>query len=177
MSYELPEDFKEKFENMIATAMAGMRIPACSVAMVKDDQVIYARGFGARNIKENLPATQDTLYGIGSCTKSFTALAIMQLAEQGKLDVQDPVSKHLPFKLGSEENPIKIHHLLSMSSGIPNLGVAELLIYKYTGADEKWVPMSSMEDLFLHVNGAKEEVAAEPGKRMFYFNTGYTLLG
>ncbi len=177
MSSELPEDFKEKFENMIATAMAGMRIPGCSVAMVKDDQVIYARGFGARNIKENLPATPDTLYGIGSCTKSFTALAIMQLTEQGKLDVQDPVSKHLPFKIGSKENPIKVHHLLSMSSGIPNLGVAELLIYKYTGADEKWVPMSSMEDLFLHVNGAKEEVAAEPGKRMFYFNTGYTLLG
>ena len=177
LSYELPEDFKEKFENMIATAMEGMRIPGCSIAMVKDDQVIYARGFGARNVKENLPATPDTLYGIGSCTKSFTALAIMQLAEEKKLDVHDPVSKHLPFKLGSEEKPIQIHHLLSMSSGIPNLGVASILINKYTGDDEKWVPLSSIEDLFLHVNGAKEEIAEEPGQRMFYFNTGYTLLG
>lgn len=177
MSSELPDEFKEKFENMIATAMAEMRIPGMSVAMVKQDRVIYKRGFGARNLKENIPATPDTLFGIGSCTKSFTALAIMQLVEQGKLDVQDQVAKHLPFKLGKEENPIKIHHLLSMSSGIPNLGVAELLIFKYTGADEKWVPMSSLEDLFLHVNGAKEEVAAIPGERMFYFNTGYTLLG
>ena len=178
MSSELPEGFKEKFEKKIAESMAKMRISGLSVAIVKDGQVIYARGFGARNLKKNLPTTPDTLYGIGSCTKSFTALAIMQLAEQGKLDVQDPVNKFLPFKLGNKEKPIRIHHLLTHSSGVPNLGVAESLISKVTGAlEENWIPMSSPEDLFLHVNGAQEEIAAEPGKRLFYFNTGYTLLG
>ncbi|MFB0558372.1 MAG: serine hydrolase [Candidatus Bathyarchaeia archaeon] len=176
MSSGLPESFIEKFENMIAEAMTGMHIPGLSVAMVKDGRVVYRRGFGARRLKDNLSATPDTIYGIGSCTKSFTALAVMQLAEQGKLDVQDPVDKHIPFKLGRDENPIRIHHLLSMSSGIPNLGVAELLISKFTGEEEMWVPMSSVEDLFLHVNGAGDEIAA-PGERMFYFNTGYTLLG
>jgi len=87
------------------------------------------------------------------------------------------VGEHILFKLGSDENPIRIHHLLSMSSGIPNLGVAELLISKFTGDEEMWVPMSSMDDLFLHVNGAGNEISVGPGERMFYFNTGYTLLG
>lgn len=177
MSSELPEEFKLQFENKVATAMAEMRIPGISISIVKDDRVIYARGFGARNLKDNLPATPDTLYGIGSCTKSFTALAIMQLVEQGKLDVQDTVRKYLSFKLGSKDDPIRIHHLLSMSSGIPNLGLANLLISRTIGADEKWIPMSSFDDLILHINGAQEEIAAEPGKRYFYFNTGYTLLG
>jgi len=87
MSSGLPESFIEKFENMITEAMTGMHIPGLSVAMVKDGSVVYRRGFGARKLKDNLPATPDTLYGIGSCTKSFTALTVMQLVEQGKLDV------------------------------------------------------------------------------------------
>jgi CubicO group peptidase (beta-lactamase class C family) len=110
--------------------------------------------------------------------KSFTALAIMQLVEQGKLSVHDPVKKQLPeFKVGKEENPISIHHLLTHSSGIPDLGGADIEIVRHIGVDEKWVPFSSFEDLVLHVNGAKDEVAAEPGKRFFYLNEGYELLG
>jgi len=177
MSSELPDEFVGGFEAKVATAMKGMHIPGMSVAIVRDGGIVYARGFGARNLEKNLPATPDTLYGICSCTKSFTALAIMQLFEQGKLDVQDPVGKHLPFKLGSKENPIRIHHLLSMSSGIPNLGLAEVLLGRAFGVEEKWVPASSFDDLMLHVNSAKGEIAAEPGVRYFYFNTGFTLLG
>jgi len=171
------EEVKERFENIVATVMAQARVPGLSIAVVKEHQIIYARGFGARNVKENLPATPHTLYGIGSCTKSFTALAIMQLAEKGKLDLYDPVSRYVPFKLGSKENPITVHHLLTHSSGIPNLGVAEILISRMTGIDEKWIPMSSLDDFFLHINGAFEEIAAKPGKRFFYFNSGYTILG
>lgn len=178
MSSELPEDFKEKFENQIATAMAQAHVPGLSVALVKDDRVIYARGFGARNLKDNLPATPQTLYGVGSTTKSFTALAIMQLVEQGKLNVKDPVKKHIPrFKIGNEEPPITVHNLLSHSSGIPNLGVAEILISRATGMEEKYIPISSLDDFLLHISCAKAEVAAEPSKRFFYFNSGYTLLG
>jgi len=177
LSSELFDDSKEKFENSIVTAMAQAHIPGLSVALVNGDRVIYARGFGARNLKDNLPATPNTLYGIGSCTKSFTALAIMQLVEQGKLDLQDPVSKYLQFKIGSKEDPITIHHLLTHSSGIPNLGVAELVIMRMMGIDDKMTPLSSLDDCLLHVNNASEEVAAKPGKRLFYFNEGYTLLG
>lgn len=162
---------------MIAKLMAEMQVPGLSVAMVKDDRVIYARGFGARNLKDNLPTTPDTLYGIGSCTKSFTALAVMQLVERGEIEVQDPVNKYLPFKLGSKDDPISIRNLLTMSTGIPDLGMATLLIDRLTGAQDDWIPMSNMRDLMLYINGASEEVVAAPGNRFYYLNTGYTLLG
>jgi CubicO group peptidase (beta-lactamase class C family) len=179
MDSELSEQVREKFESMIVDQMAKTHVPGLSLAIVKDNQVIYAHGFGSRNLKENLPATPDTLYGIGSCTKSFTALAIMQLVERGKIDVHDPVNKYLPqFKLqGKNEEPITIHHLLTHSSGAPNLGIAEILIERMAGLGESFVPLSSLDDFLLHINGAKEEVAAEPGKKFFYFNEGYTLLG
>jgi len=168
----------QKFESLIAEAMMRDHVPGLSLAVVKDGKVIYARGFGARRLKDNSPATPDTLYGVGSVTKSFTAMAIMQLVHQGKLSPKDPVKKYLPeFKIGKEDNPITIHHLMTHSSGIPDLGGADTEILRYLGVDEKWVPFSSFEDLLLHVNGAKDEVAAEPGKRFFYLNEGYELLG
>ena len=54
---------------------------------MKDNEIIYSKGFGNRNYAENLPATPDTLFGVGSCTKIFTCLAILQLAEKGKLSI------------------------------------------------------------------------------------------
>ncbi|MFX0068915.1 MAG: serine hydrolase [Candidatus Hodarchaeota archaeon] len=174
---ELPDGFKEKFENMITKSMTEARIPGLSVAFVKDNRIIYARGFGARNKESNLPATPDTLYGIGSCTKSFTALAIMQLVEQKKLELRDPISKFIPMKIEKKGNHITIHDLLTHSSGIPSLAVAEIIIYQMTGIEDRWIPMSSLDDFLVHINGASDEVASEPGKRFFYFNSGYTLLG
>jgi CubicO group peptidase (beta-lactamase class C family) len=177
VSYSIPEEIKESIENKITATMTETHIPGLSLAIVWEDQVVYARGFGARNLKDNLPATPQTLYGIGSCTKSFTALAIMQLVEQGKLDVQDPVSKYLPLKIGDEDNPITIRHLLSHSSGIPNLGIAETIITRMSEYYDIWVPMSSFEDLMFHVNSASQEVAAKPAETFYYLNEGYLLLG
>jgi CubicO group peptidase (beta-lactamase class C family) len=88
---------EEKFEGLIADAMMWDHVPGLSLAVVKDGKVVYARGFGARRFKDNTPATPNTLYGVGSCTKSFTALAIMQLTEQGKLSVHDPVKERARF--------------------------------------------------------------------------------
>jgi CubicO group peptidase (beta-lactamase class C family) len=171
------EEEKERLEDYVVKGMAEAHVPGLSIALVKEGRVVYAKGFGARNLEANTPATPNTLYGIGSCTKSFTAIAVMQLAEQGRLDLQDPAKKYLPLKLGRDEDPIRIHHLLSHSSGAPNDGMAEILIRRTTGAEEFWVPMSSFDDFMLHVNGASEEVAAEPGKRYFYYNSGFALLG
>ena len=172
------EGVKEKFESFIADVMMQDHIPGLSLAIVKDGKVVYARGFGARNLKANLPATPDTLYAVGSCAKSFTAMSVMQLQEEGKLNVNDPVSKYLPdFKIGRKVSPIRIHHLLSHSSGIPLLGTVEVEVNRFLEGDEKWVPLSSVDDLMSYINGAKDEVAAPPGERYFYLNEGYALLG
>ncbi|MHA1401372.1 MAG: serine hydrolase [Candidatus Heimdallarchaeaceae archaeon] len=171
--------FKEFFEPKVADSMAEMKVPGMSVIIVHEDNIIYERGFGARNIKQYLPATTDTLYGVGSVTKSFTCLSIMQLVEEGKIDVNNPVSNYLPFKLGFEDHPITIHHLMCHSSGVPNLGGAEYTISPQTIAADyiNRVPFTNWDDFYLHINGAKEFVSAKPGERFYYFNSGFTLLG
>lgn len=61
--------------------------------------MVYAKGFGFRDIDKGLPATPRTIYGIGSITKSFTALAILRLVEEDRLSLEDPVDKYVPIKL------------------------------------------------------------------------------
>ncbi|MHA1397714.1 MAG: serine hydrolase [Candidatus Heimdallarchaeaceae archaeon] len=171
------EDLWGKIEQKIIYLMQKAKIPGLSLAVIKDQEIIYAKGFGNRNIAKNLPATKDTLFGIGSCTKIFTSLAILQLAEQGRLCINDPVSKYLPFKVGRTPDSIQIRHLMSHSSGIPNLGSASILIRRHSQFEETWVPFATKEEFYHFINGAKKEVVDEPGKRFFYFNAGYTLLG
>jgi CubicO group peptidase (beta-lactamase class C family) len=152
------------------------QIPGLSIAAVKDGEVVYARGFGARNVEQNLPATPDTLYGIGSCTKSFVALAVMQLVAQSKISLDDPASKYIPLEIGRPGKPITIKHLLTHSSGIPSLGTSTIALQRGIGVDV-WVPWGGVDDFYRHVNGAGEEVAADPGDRFFYLNAGYRMLG
>lgn len=171
-----PPQFR-KIEQLFHLAMTQAHIPGLSIAAVEDDQITYERAFGIRNLKNHLPATPHTIYGIGSCTKSFTALAVLLLVDEGKLNVHDPVKTYLPFHVGAEHNPITIHHLLTHSSGIPNLGAIEMLIKRLIGMKESDLPMDNSEDLLTFVNDAQKEVAALPGERFFYSNEGYTLLG
>ncbi len=167
----------EKIEQQIALLMQKNKIPGLSVAVVKDQEIIYSKNFGVRNLEKNQPVTSDTLFGIGSCTKVLTCMAIMQLAEKGLLSIDDPVKKHIHFKIGIEDKPVLIRHLMSHSSGIPNLGSATVLILRHAPLDETWIPYATKEDMYLFVNGAQEEIVDVPGKRYFYFNSGFTLLG
>ncbi|HUT82998.1 MAG TPA: serine hydrolase [Candidatus Bathyarchaeia archaeon] len=168
----------EKIEGLIVTLMQQMKIPGLSISVVNDEKIVYTKGFGARLLTENIPATSETLFGVGSVSKSFTALAIMQLVQEGKLDLNDPVSKYVPFKLGRKEKPILIKHLLSHSSGIPDLEAAVVLIARHSWNKlEKYVPMSGPNDFYLYVNQGVDEVVANPGEKYFYLNTGFILLG
>ena len=88
----------------IEQARAEMRIPGCAIAVVLDDKVVLARGFGSRDVERNLPVTENTLFAIGSCTKAFTAMSAAILADDGKLALDDSPKKFLPwFKLQDPE--------------------------------------------------------------------------
>lgn len=156
--------------------MREAQLPGLSLAIVSDGQTVYAQGYGARDPKKNLPATADTLYGIGSVTKSFVAIAVLQLAEMGKLNLDDPVARHVPLELGLPGQPITIRHLLTHSPGIPNLGTSTVLISKGLGADTL-VPMSSAADFYRFVNGARDEIVFPPGRHFFYNNAAWRMLG
>jgi CubicO group peptidase (beta-lactamase class C family) len=98
-----------------------------SVAVVKDDKVVFARGFGLRDAAKRLPATPQTIYAIGSSTKAFTGLLVAQLAQEGKLSLTDRPSKWVPqFKLAdpAADKAITVSDLLSHRSGMPRTDLA-----------------------------------------------------
>lgn len=87
-------------DEYIEQAMPDWGIPGMAVAVVKDDEIVYARGFGIKKLGENDPVDEHTLFGIASTTKAMTAAALAMLVDEGRLDWDDPVVKHLPdFKL------------------------------------------------------------------------------
>ena len=167
---------KEFAERVIPEFMREGKIPGFSVAVVQEGKVIYAQGFGSRDPARTLPATPDTLYGIGSCTKSFVALAAMQLVEKGKIKLTDPASDYVPFKLGLKDKPITIHHLLSHGSGVPSLATSTIGLSRGVGVD-LGVPWGTADDFYRVVNSANSEIAADPGERLFYSNEGYRIIG
>jgi len=107
-------------------------VPGVAVAIVKDDKAVFQKGFGLRDVERNLPVTADTLFAIGSCSKAFTAMAVVISQDEGKLSLDDSPKKHLPyFKLQDPEADAKItvRDLLHHSSGLDRTDIAW-----YTGA-------------------------------------------
>ncbi len=170
------EQFRSAFEAEAVKLMRDNKVPGMSVLITKGGKVFYERAFGAREWEGHKPATPDTIYGIASMTKSMTSLAILQLQERGKLNVQDPISKHIPVDLGED---ITIHDLMCHGSGIPSLKdyVFPITNEDLAIADYPKFPMGNWEDFYFHVNDAKDWVMYPPGKKFYYFNGGYTMLG
>ncbi len=166
-----------RLEQFIFTRMADTNLPGLSLALFKDKEVVYSRGFGLRDVVLGLPATPDTLYGIGSVTKSVTAVAILQLAEAGKLSVEDPIANYLPLTIRPRGEDVCISHLLSHTSGLPALGYAEALIGHAHQTGGRWLPISGPEDILTFAQGASSWVEAPPGECWQYFNEGYAWLG
>jgi CubicO group peptidase (beta-lactamase class C family) len=137
-----------------------------AVLIAKDGKVIYKNGFGYADIEGNQLITPDTKFRIGSVTKQFTAVAILKLQEEGKISVDDKLSKFLPdFPRASE---VTIHHLLTHTSGI----------HSYTGKPEfisrVTSPISEEELIAFFKN---DPFDFNPGDAWLYNNSGYFLLG
>lgn len=154
-SVSMNDEARAAAADLIRRTMRRDRLPGVSVAVVDRDGVRYAEGFGARDLAGNRPATPETLYGVGSVTKSVTALALAQLSEAGMLDFDDPVSDHLDVDLGSDpDDPIRLRHLLSHASGLPSLATSEVLIGRRLRRDTDTLPLSTAADFRAHVEGA-----------------------
>lgn len=167
---------EEFVEGFVPEMMREGKIPGFSIAVIASGEVVYAMGFGSRDPARSLPATPDTLYGIGSCTKSFVSAAIMQLAEDGALKLTDPASKYIPLKIGLSGKPVTIHSLLTHSSGIPSLATSRVALQRGIGLD-MGVPWGGVDDFYRLVNGAQGEIAGEPGHLFFYNNAAFRMLG
>jgi CubicO group peptidase (beta-lactamase class C family) len=107
----------DRFEQQVESARGRLKIPGLSVAIVKDQELLWAKGFGFADLESRVPATPDTLYSIASLTKTFAAALVLQLVEQGKLDLDEPVSR---YSTDFKDDAVRIKHLLShTSSGTP----------------------------------------------------------
>ncbi|MDN4524039.1 serine hydrolase domain-containing protein [Fictibacillus fluitans] len=185
------------FEQYAAEVAKKYQIPGIFIALGKDEKLIYEKGIGFRNTSNELPLSKDTVFSIGSVTKQVTAVAILQLHEQGKLSLHDPVINYLPeFRTPDKERTkeMTIHHLLTHSSGLPPLSTLygamkkSLLIAMNPEVDsrkenslvtflEKFPEIETYSELLDAISNDTFTLLGPPGAQFSYSNDGYALLG
>jgi CubicO group peptidase (beta-lactamase class C family) len=152
-------------DSYVTTAMQRHNIPGLALAITQGDQITFSKGYGTAG--GGRIVTPDTPFYIGSQSKSFTALAIMQLVERGKLDLEAPVQTYLPwFQVADPQTSqqITIRHLLQHTSGLSEAGYV---------AD--FPPDTDLETMVRDLSRAN--ITAPVGTKMQYFNQGYSTLG
>ena len=143
-----------RLDDYIARHMRETGAPGMTLALANRDGLIRVSTYGFADTKEKARVVPETMFEIGSISKSFVSLALLQLRDEGKLDLNKPVVEYLPWlKINSKFEPVTTHHLLSHTAGLPG---APLLLDALLR--ELWT-------------------AYAPGKRFLYSNTGYNILG
>jgi D-alanyl-D-alanine carboxypeptidase len=137
-----------------------------TVAVVKDGQVVLAKGYGKRSLEDGRAVETNTVFAIGSVSKQFTCTAILLLAEDGKLSVHDPVAKYYPGLTRAQD--ITLLDLMNHVSGYPDY-------YPLDFMDRRMLKATAEDELLKQYAGGKLDF--EPGTRYSYSNTGYILLG
>jgi len=140
-----------------------------SALVAEEGKIVYQKGVGMANMEWGIPNQTNTKHRLGSITKQFTAMLLLQLAEEGKLDLQAPISNYLP-DYPNEHNPkITTHHLLTHTSGIPNY-TAFPGFFRDQSRDP-YTPDDFVKKF------ADKELEFTPGEKFNYSNSGYFLLG
>lgn len=140
-----------------------------SVLVAEKGTVIYMKGHGWANMEWDIPNQADTKHRIGSITKQFTGMLILQLVEKGKLDLQVPISTYLPNYPEAIAKKVSLHHLLTHTSGIPNY--TALPGFFAENSRKPYTPEAFVEVF------ADLPLDFEPGEQFNYSNSGYFLLG
>lgn len=150
------------------TAMYSDETPGGVVAIIRNGEVEFAKGFGMANLEYGIPNTPETIYHMASVSKQFTAFAIAMLAKQGKLSIDDDVRKHIP-ELHDFGETITLRHLLNHTSGLRD----HWNLWAMSGGlmDD----VIRQEDL-VRLIFRQRELNFSPGSQYFYCNTGYMLL-
>ena len=146
-----------------------------SILIQKDGAVSYAKSFGLANIPFKVPNTNQTKYKIASITKLFTSVLILQLHEQGKIDLNKPIATYLPDYAGEGADKVTLHQLLNHTSGLANFDtVKDLDTALKSGIPVYQTPYTSDQLLARFCSG---KLANVPGKVFDYNNADYIVLG
>jgi CubicO group peptidase (beta-lactamase class C family) len=143
--------------------------PGCALSVIKDGQIVYKRGYGMADLDHDIPITPETVFHVASISKQFTAAAIILLAQEGKISLDDDVHKYIP-ELPDFGARITIRHLIHHTSGLRDqwslLGLAG---WRYS------LDLITDDDV-LDVISRQKELNFTPGAEYSYCNTGFTLL-
>lgn len=152
----------------VANAYVDAGLFSGTILVAKDGKPILRKGYGLANREWSVAATPETKFRLGSITKQFTAAAILQLAEQGKLSLDDPISRYYP-QAPASWSPITLKHLLTHTSGIPSY----TSLPGFFGSPQR-IDRTPAEIVALTQDKPLE---FKPGEKFSYDNTGYVLLG
>lgn len=158
--------FNGQVDRIAQQVLASTGVPSASVALVRDDQIVYTRAYGSARLEPRVPAEPQMRYSIGSISKQFTATAILMLAEEGKLSLDDPVARFLPDL--TRANQVTIRELLSHTSGYqdywPQDYVMPMMLEPTTAQKilDTW---------------ARKPLDFDPGAKWQYSNTNYVIAG
>lgn len=144
-------------------------LPGFAVGVVHDQQLLWSKGYGYADVAQRIPSTDQTLYRIASISKTFAATAVVQLAERGKLSLDDPVSRHLQWftpRDSTPGSPVRVWNLLSHSGGLQR---------ESPGSD--WDALVSPDAESIASATRDTPLVLPPQSRLAYSNYGYAVAG
>jgi CubicO group peptidase (beta-lactamase class C family) len=159
-----------RLDELHRARLAEVGATGAAVAILLEGEVVYARGFGVRDVQSQAPIDADTVFRIGSVSKTITSLAIMRLRDQGKVVLDAPAATYLPAlrtlaRATKDSPPITVRHLLTMTSGL--------------GYDDQWgaVTFGKSDADLAALLAQGISLGGATGERYHYSNLGYALLG
>ena len=162
-----------EFQSAAARVLEETGVPGAGLALVRQSGIEWAGGVGFADRERKIPVAADTAFRVGSVSKTFVAMALVQLSEDGLLDLDDPVASVAPDveidNRWEDTDPVRIIHLLQHTAGFDDMHFNEL----YVPAGEAERPLEEV----LRINPRSRRVRWQPGTRMSYSNPGYAVAG
>jgi len=163
---EQPQVTQARIDEVVTKVMQEMHIPGLSIAVSMPAGKVIEKSYGLANVEYGQPVEKDSIFEIGSISKTFTALGIMMLQEEGKLNVNDRITKYFPQYPGWSE--ITLKHLLQHTSGVKDVTSVEPF---KSNQWKDWTPQEVVAGI------AGGPLDFEPGQKAKYSNTGCIILG
>ena len=176
----------KKLDEFILSQIEKQNIPGLSITVTDNGKVLFEKAYGHIDKDKSVPCNNDTIMGVASLSKSFTCTCIALLEHEGKLSIDDPVSKYFPsFKIpGTPKDAVLIHHLMNHTTGIPPLPLLSFSFAGHTVKDpeeekpsfEITTKVDTVDDIINYINNGDYKSLGQPGEYMSYSNDCYGIL-
>jgi CubicO group peptidase (beta-lactamase class C family) len=189
----ISSDLKRQIDNVVECEMLEKQVPGISISVIRNGKALYRQGYGKADIGEDIDVTPETIFALGSVTKIFTAIGVLNLHDRGLIDIDDKIGVYLPGLPNEEWKERTVHDLLSMSSGIAELAFCEggakdgevcedhpqgsPFTYNLCGDDSRCVSANRVPYPEYLERAAEIPLQFEGGDQYFYSNTNFMILG